>query len=101
MTTLTKAELAKGLIKTLEFDKQDAKNFVDLFFEEMGLALENNEQVKLPGFGNLTTNDKGKRPARNPRTGKSAVVSARRVVVFNSSNRLKASVGAQALSTCG
>ena len=92
MTTLTKAELENGLIESLGLDNKSAKKFVDLFFEEIMLALESNEVVKLPGFGNLVTNDKKRRPARNPRTGQAAEVSARRVVVLKSSNKLKKSI---------
>jgi len=34
----------------LDLNKREAKDFVDLFFEEIGASLEAGEQVKLSGF---------------------------------------------------
>ncbi|MEZ9563538.1 HU family DNA-binding protein, partial [Vibrio splendidus] len=43
---LTKADLAENLIETLGYSKRDAKETVEVFFEEVRKALENGEQVK-------------------------------------------------------
>ncbi len=51
---LTKAELAEALFEQLGMSKRDAKDTVEVFFEEIRKALESGEQVKLSGFGNLT-----------------------------------------------
>lgn len=87
--TLTKADMAEYLATMVFSNKQEAKEFVDLMFEEISLALENGEEVKLSGFGNFELKDKKERPARNPKTGEAAPVSARRVVVFHPSHTLK------------
>ena len=47
---LTKAGLAEKLYEELGFNKREAKEIVEFFFEEIRNALENNEQVKLSGF---------------------------------------------------
>ena len=89
MTTLTKAELAEYLFDEVGLNKREAKEFVDQFFEEIRLALESGWQVKLSGFGNFMLRDKKTRPGRNPKTGEEIPVTARRVVTFRSSQKLK------------
>jgi integration host factor subunit alpha len=70
MGALTKAEMAERLYEELGLNKREAKELVELFFEEIRHALEDNEQVKLSGFGNFDLRDKRQRPGRNPKTGK-------------------------------
>ena len=67
--TLTKAAMADRLFEELGRNKREAKEIVELFFEEIRGSLERNEQVKLSGFGNFDLRDKKQRPGRNPKTG--------------------------------
>ncbi|MDG6882149.1 Integration host factor subunit alpha [Phocoenobacter uteri] len=87
--TLTKFEITENLIEQLDLDKAVAKEFVELFFEEIRASLEKGEEVKLSGFGNFQLREKKARPGRNPKTGEDVAVSARRVVVFKPSQKLK------------
>ena len=96
MVALTKAEMAEKLFDELGLNKREAKEVVDLFFEEMRASLEANEHIKLSGFGNFDLRDKGQRPGRNPKTGEEIPVSARRGVTFRPGQKLKASVEAYA-----
>ncbi|KES18928.1 MULTISPECIES: integration host factor subunit alpha [Orbaceae] len=80
--TLTKADIADRLADKFDIDRQEAKVLVELFFEEIRVALEKGEPVKLSGFGNFAVRDKNSRPGRNPKTGESVDISARRVVTF-------------------
>ncbi|MCO6537277.1 MAG: integration host factor subunit alpha [Gilliamella sp.] len=80
--TLTKADIADRLAEKFNIDRQESKILVELFFEEIRVALEKGEPVKLSGFGNFTVRDKNSRPGRNPKTGESVDISARRVVTF-------------------
>ena len=82
MTALTKSEMADRLHERLGLNKREAKELVEQFFEEIRLCLENNEQVKLSGFGNFDLRDKRQRPGRNPKTGEEIPILARRVVTF-------------------
>ena len=66
---LTKSEMAERLFEELGLNKREAKEIVELFFEEIRDCLESNEQVKLSGFGNFDLRDKSQRPGRNPKTG--------------------------------
>ena len=60
-------------------------------------ALERGESVKLSGFGNFQLRDKPQRPGRNPKTGEEIPISARRVVTFHASQKLKAQVDAASI----
>lgn len=97
---LTKADMAELLMEQLELHKVDAKDLVEAFFEEIRLALECGEQVKLSGFGNFELREKTERPGRNPKTGEDIPISARRVVTFRPGQKLKVRIeGATDLAT--
>ena len=87
--TLTKAELAELLFERVGLNKRESKDMVDTFFDEIRAALERGESVKLSGFGNFQLRDKPERPGRNPKTGEAIPISARRVVTFHASQKLK------------
>ncbi len=93
---LTKADIAEKLFEDLGLNKREAKEIVEMFFEEIRHALESNEQVKLSGFGNFDLRDKRQRPGRNPKTGEEIPISARRVVTFRPGQKLKVRVEAYA-----
>lgn len=92
MPALTKSEMAEKLFDELGLNKREAKELVEQFFEEIRICLENNEQVKLSGFGNFDLRDKRQRPGRNPKTGEEIPISARRVVTFRPGQKLKTRV---------
>ena len=92
MAALTKAEMAEKLYEELGLNKREAKEIVEMFFEEIRSALESGNQVKLSGFGNFDLRDKNQRPGRNPKTGEEIPISARRVVTFRPGQKLKARV---------
>jgi integration host factor subunit alpha len=93
---LTKADLAERLFEELGLNKREAKEIVEMFFEEIRGALERGQQVKLSGFGNFDLRDKKQRPGRNPKTGEEIPITARRVVTFRPGQKLKAKVEAYA-----
>lgn len=92
LPTLTKAELAELLFERVGLNKREAKDMVETFFDEIRDALERGEAVKLSGFGNFQLRDKPQRPGRNPKTGEEIPITARRVVTFHSSQKLKSMV---------
>ncbi len=93
---LTKADMAEKLFEELGLNKREAKEMVEMLFEEIRKALEAGQQVKLSGFGNFDLREKKQRPGRNPKTGEEIPISARRVVTFRPGQKLKARVEAYA-----
>src|SRR2546423_13405827 len=90
--TSTRAELADLLFEKVGVNKREAKDRVEAFFDEIRDALERGESVKLSGFGNFQLRDKPQRPGRNPKTGEEIPITARRVVTFHASQKLKGMV---------
>lgn len=93
---LTKADMAEKLFEELGLNKREAKELVESLFDEIRESLQQDEQVKLSGFGNFDLRDKSERPGRNPKTGEEIPISARRVVTFKPGQKLKARVEAYA-----
>ena len=89
---LAKAEVAEHLFEKVGLSKRDAKDMVEIFFEEIRETLESGDQVKLSGFGNFDLRLKSERPGRNPKTGEDIPISARKVVTFRPGQKLKSRV---------
>ena len=90
--TLTKSDIVEDLNNEIGLNKREAKELVDLFFDDIKNLLSEGHEVKLSGFGNFQLRDKSSRPGRNPRTGEDVEISARRVVTFKPGQKLKDSV---------
>ena len=90
--TLTKSDIVEDLNNEIGLNKREAKELVDLLFNDIKNLLSEGHEVKLSGFGNFQLRDKSSRPGRNPRTGEDVEISARRVVTFKSGQKLKESV---------
>ncbi len=90
--SLTKAGMVAGLFNEMGLNKKEARELVDLFFQELEASLAAREQIKLSGFGNFDLRDKKERPGRNPKTGEKVPIPARRVVTFRPGQKLRARV---------
>ena len=86
---LTKAHLAELLFDHIGLNKRESKDMVDSFFILISDSLIEGDDVKISGFGNFQIRTKAPRPGRNPRTGESIPIEARRVVTFHASHKLK------------
>ena len=95
---LTKAEIAETLYEELGLNKREAKEFVEIFFNEISETLISGLDVKISGFGNFILRDQKERPGRNPKTGEDVTISPRRVVTFRAGQKLKSRVENNAFS---
>ena len=86
---LTKAHLAELLFEHIGLNKRESKDMVEAFFVLVSDSLVEGKDVKISGFGNFQIRTKAPRPGRNPRTGESIPIEARRVVTFHASHKLK------------
>lgn len=86
---LTKAEIAEGLYAEIGLSKRESKEIVEAVYDLMSESLVAGDDVKISGFGNFMVKHKAERPGRNPRTGESTLIKARRVVTFHPSPKLK------------
>ena len=79
---LTKEELQNLLFDHIGLSKRECREMVNAIFEEMRVALEAGESVKLEGFGRFQPKERPKRWARNLKSGEKIPISERRVVTF-------------------
>ena len=94
--TLTKADLIKHVYASNpKMTKTQAQEAVKVILKTIRASLENGEDVLLSGFGKFNINDKSARRGRNPQTGESLILDARRVVTFKPSRKLRDKVNAK------
>ena len=90
--TLTKDALIEMIREKVGFPVTEAKEILEIILEEVKLKLEEGQDVKISGFGKWTVKEKNSRPGRNPHTGERIEISARRVVTFSPSDKLRNAV---------
>jgi len=86
---MTKAELVEIISQETGVNKKDTGLVVNLIMDNIGEALVQGDKVELRGFGSFKVKTRRARLARNPRTGESVDVPAKRVPFFKASNELK------------
>lgn len=95
---MNKAELIKSVNVRLDTKygrkEERAADFVEAALETIGEKLAKGEKVTLAGFGNFEPEDKPARTGRNPRTGESIQIAARRVVKFSPAKGLRDKINA-------
>lgn len=89
---LTKADLAEAIYAALPVDKQKAALIVEDYVEIIKDALANEGKVMLSGFGSYKVKYKPARRGRNPQTGDSITLRARKVVKFQPSQLLRKAI---------
>ncbi len=89
MATVTRSDFADRLRERFGLTMADAYKMVDVVFDEIRDALINGEEVKFAGLGSFKILEKSARMGRNPKTGQSAIISARRVAAFRPSNEFR------------
>ena len=95
---LTKADLADAIYASLPVDKQKAAQIVEDYIELIKDSLEKEGKVMLSGFGSYEVKYKPPRRGRNPQTGDSIILRARKVVKFKPSQLLRKAINGQHVS---
>jgi integration host factor subunit alpha len=90
--TLTKDVIIESFHQKGGIPVKDAKDLLEMMIEEIKLALETGTNVKISGFGKWAIRSKRSRRGRNPHTGRQLEITARRVVTFHPSDKLRDSI---------
>jgi len=69
--------------------QRDVERLVNTIFEEVIEAMERGDRVELRGFGAFSVKERDARIGRNPRTGESVQVEAKRVPFFKTGKLLR------------
>ena len=94
--TITKAEMAEALAHKMGLTRLTSMELVNSLFDTILEIPASMEDVKLSSFGNFTLRGKNARPGRNPITGVPCEITARRVVTFKASQKIKERAGTPA-----
>ena len=94
--TFTKADLINQVhTSNSKFTKSQAREAVETILRIIKSNLEDGEDVLMSGFGKFSVNDKSARKGRNPQTGDSLMLDARKVITFRPSRNLREKVNAK------
>ncbi len=72
-----------------ELRAEEVEQVVDVFFDEIAQRLSEGGRVELRGFGAFSTRERAARTGRNPRTGESVDVPAKRVPYFKAGKDMR------------
>ncbi|USU05124.1 integration host factor subunit beta [Sphingomonadaceae bacterium OTU29MARTA1] len=88
---MIRSELVQTLCeKNPGLSGQDIESIVATFFDEISRRLAANGRVELRGFGAFSTRSRDARIGRNPRTGETVDVDAKRVPYFKPGKEMRA-----------
>ena len=80
---MTKSELITHVARSFPYlTHRDAEIIVDTIFDSMTDALAQGEGIEIRGFGSLKVKDRGEREGRNPKTGESVRIPAKKMPFF-------------------
>ena len=85
---MTKQQLIEKVAAKTELSKGQVEVAVDSVLEQIAEALRSNERVDLRGFGSFVVKDRKERQGRNPRTGETITIPAKRDAAFKPSKEL-------------
>jgi integration host factor subunit beta len=86
---MTKADIVEQVSREAEMTKKDAEQLVEIVFDSIIEALNKGDKVELRGFGSFRTRQRGARKGRNPKSGDSVEIPAKRVAYFKPGKELK------------
>lgn len=87
---VTKAELIDALHESTSINRKDIHGIIDNLLEQVKLAILAEKTVELRGFGTFEIRiRKGRKRARNPKTGETVSVADHAVAIFRPGRELK------------
>lgn len=87
--SLTKAGIIQQITREAGLPKNEASHTIERLLEIMKTTLAAGEVLLISGFGKFCVREKSERQGRNPATGDAMMLSARRVVRFKCSGKLR------------
>ena len=90
--TVTRVNLAEAVYQQVGLSRKESAALVEQVLDEITDRLIAGEPVRLSSFGSFSVRHKGQRVGRNPKTGVEVPIKERRVLIFKSSNLLKARI---------
>ncbi len=89
MAKVTKEDLVEALAKAADCSKKCAGDCLNTLLEEIEKGLKAGKDVVLTGFGTFTVSKRKARTGRNPQTGATIKIPAKKVARFKAGKSLK------------
>ena len=86
---MKKVELVEAVATATGLTKTDSAKAIDATLEAITGALAKGDKVPLVGFGTFAVSKRAAREGRNPRTGETVKIAARKAVTFKAGSALK------------
>ena len=86
---MNKTELIASVAQASGVTKKDAESVVNATFDLIAAQLAAGQRVQISGFGIFETKDREARTGRNPITGESVQIAAKRAPAFKAGKALK------------
>jgi len=92
---MTKAELVEKVAEKIQLTKKQTETVVNMLLNSITEALSEGDKVELRGFGSFRLRNRNPREGRNPKTGDTVQIPAKRVPFFKAGKELRAMVDSQ------
>ena len=92
---MTKADIVEKIQEKTGFTRKDSSELLETVFSILKDTLESGEKIKVAGFGNFEVKQKKDRRGRNPQTGETISIEARRILSFKPSNVLRQAINSK------
>ena len=89
---MNKAQLVETVAANSNATKTQTKDFLDAFVDTVMQSVANGETVELLGFGTFKAKDRAEKKGRNPATGESSIIPAKKAPAFVVGKKFKAIV---------
>ncbi len=90
---MTKADLTDRVAALSDMTRHDSEVIVETLLDSIVSALQSGDKVEVRGFGSFRTRQRKSRVGRNPKTGVSVAVPAKKVSYFKPSKELRELIG--------
>ena len=89
---MNKTQLIDAIAEDAGISKVAAKSALESFLKNVGETLTKGEKISLVGFGSWSVSERAEREGRNPQTGKTIKIAAKKVVKFKAGSELENAV---------
>lgn len=89
---MNKTQLIDAIAEDAGITKTAAKTALESFLKHIGNTLTKGDKISLVGFGSWSVSERAEREGRNPQTGKSIKIAAKKVVKFKAGADLDGAV---------
>lgn len=89
MTTITKKDIIREISEAHGTSQTSVRATVDAFIDSIARAVDDGDEISLPGFGKFKCRENSARMGRNPSTGESMEIPASRTLTFKCAKQMK------------